>query len=178
MSSPLRSISFMRSSTGSIFSAFAGRFSRTFLAALRFMTIDYNILSGFEQIRLVTALRHCARCEGYPTFSPMHKPRFFDCLAMANDLGDDWAFNSFANGIRRPFQPDYVEPKWPRDRVVDIKHIKLQVALDFKARRIAGTATHPLAAILDGLKQLEFDAAEMEVSAVRVGAEPHSFDYS
>src|SRR5208282_3013567 len=108
----------------------------------------------------------------------MHKPRFFDRLAMANDLVDESAFSSFINGVRRPFQPDYVEPKWPRDRVVDIKHIKLQVALDFKARRITGAATHTLAAILDGLKKLEFDAAEMEVSAVRVGGEAHSFEHS
>src|SRR5271163_714586 len=97
----------------------------------------------------------------------MHKPRFFDCLAMANQFADESAFISFFDGVRRPFQPDYVEPKWPRDRVVD-----------FKARRITGTATHTLAAILDGLKKLEFDAAEMEVSAVRVGGEAHAFDHS
>ena len=108
----------------------------------------------------------------------MHKPRFFDCFAMANDFADESAFGAFINGIRRPFQPDYVEPKWPRDRVVDIKHIKLQVGLDFKTRRIIGTATHTLAAILDGLEKLEFDAAEMEISAVRVGGEPHSFEHS
>src|SRR5271156_4918937 len=107
----------------------------------------------------------------------MHKPRFFDCLAMANQFADESAFISFFDGVRRPFQPDYVEPKWPRDRVVDIKHIKLQVALDFKTRRISGTATHTLAAILDGLKQLEFDASEMAISAVRVSGEPHSFEY-
>ena len=51
MSSPLRSISFIRSSTGSIFFARAGRFSRTFLAALLFMTNDYNTLAGFGRIR-------------------------------------------------------------------------------------------------------------------------------
>ncbi len=113
-----------------------------------------------------------------PYISIMHKPRSFDCLAMANDLADESSFNFFVNGIRRPFQPDYVEPKWPRDRVVDVKHIKLQVTLDFKARRIAGTATHTVAAILDGLAQLEFDAVEMEISAVHVRGEQHSFDHS
>ena len=97
---------------------------------------------------------------------------------MNNELADESAFSSFTNGIRRPFQPDYVEPKWPRDRVVDVKHIKLQVALDFKTRRIIGTATHTVAAILDGLAKLEFDAAEMEITAVRVGGEAHSFDHS
>src|SRR5271169_6196686 len=108
----------------------------------------------------------------------MHKPRFFDGLAMANALADEAASGAFTNGIRRPFQPDYVEPKWPRDRVVDIKHIKSQVALDFNTRRIIGTATHTLAAILDALTQLEFDAAEMDISAVRVDGEAHSFEHS
>ena len=91
------------------------------------------------------------------------------------DLGDREAFTvAFTRG-RRAFQPDYVEPKWPRDRVVNIKHIKLQVALDFKTRENPGTATHPLAAILDRLEQFEFDAAEMEISAVRaVEARIHS----
>ncbi len=108
----------------------------------------------------------------------MHKPRFFDCIATTSALGDDWAFESIGAGERRPFQPDYIEPKWPRDRVVDIKHIKLHVALDFTKRRISGTATHTLAAILDDMEQLEFDAAEMEIAAVRVGGEAHFFDHS
>ena len=108
----------------------------------------------------------------------MHKPRVFDLVATGTGFDDQWFFNWSAAGERRPFQPDYIEPKWPRDRVVDIKHIRLQVALDFEKRRISGTATHTLAAILDGLTQLEFDAAEMEVSAVRVGGETHSFDHS
>ena len=36
--------------------------------------------------------------------SPMHKPRFFDCLARANEFADENALNSFANGIRRDYQ--------------------------------------------------------------------------
>jgi aminopeptidase N len=107
----------------------------------------------------------------------MHKPRVFDFVATGTGFDEQWFFN-WAAGERRPFQPDYIEPKWPRDRVVDIKHIKLQVTLDFEKRRISGTATHTLSAILDELRQLEFDAAEMEVSAVRVGGETHSFDHS
>jgi aminopeptidase N len=106
----------------------------------------------------------------------MHKPRLFDLLALEFPGND--VLRAFANGTRRPFQPDHVEPKWPRDRVVDIKHIKLQIALDFKERRISGTATHRLAAIVDGVGQLEFDAAEIEVASVRVGAEIISFDHS
>ena len=108
----------------------------------------------------------------------MHKPRFFDEMDAESALLDRCAFSAHLAGERRPFQPDYVEPKWPRDRVVDIKHIRLDVTLDFKERRISGTATHRLAAILDGLTQLEFDGAEMEIAAVRAGAKDVAFDHS
>ena len=104
----------------------------------------------------------------------MHKPRFLDQLAI--DLGDRDAFTvGFARG-RRAFQPDHVEPKWPRDRSANIKHIKLEVALDFDAKTISGTATHRLSAITGPLDRLEFDAAELAISAVRAGGEPASFE--
>jgi aminopeptidase N len=104
----------------------------------------------------------------------MHKPRYLD--EVAEQLGDRYAFSSrFANG-RKPFQPAHVEPQWPRDRAADIRHIKLEVELDFERKRITGTATHRLAAILDDLKQLEFDAAELDINAVRVGDERASFE--
>src|SRR5712692_755291 len=104
----------------------------------------------------------------------MHKPRFLDQMAI--DLGDRDAFTSaFARG-RRAFQPEHVEPKWARDRSADIKHIKLEVALDFEAKTISGTATHRLAAITGPLERLEFDATELAIRAVRAGGEPASFE--
>ncbi|HYA35797.1 MAG TPA: M1 family metallopeptidase, partial [Candidatus Binataceae bacterium] len=97
----------------------------------------------------------------------MHKPRFLDQVAL--ELGDRYAFASrFANG-RRPFQPEHVEPKWPRDRVADIRHIKIEIALDFDSKSISGTATHRVGAIVDGVQRLEFDAAEMTIATVRAG---------
>jgi aminopeptidase N len=104
----------------------------------------------------------------------MHKPRLLDQIAL--ELGDRHAFASrFARG-RRPFQPAHVEPQWARDRAAAINHIRLEVALDFERKRIAGTAAHRLAAIVDGLDRLEFDAAEMEIGAVRAGGEPCRFE--
>ncbi|HTR63320.1 MAG TPA: M1 family aminopeptidase [Candidatus Binataceae bacterium] len=104
----------------------------------------------------------------------MQKPRFLD--EVAEQLGDRNAFNSYSANGRRPFQPAYVEPQWPRDRAADIKHIKLELTLDFDRKRIAGTATHRLAAILDDLKQLEFDATELDIESVRVGGERALFE--
>src|SRR5215469_17927016 len=103
----------------------------------------------------------------------MLRPRFIDQMAM--ELGDRYAFTSLARG-RRAFQPEHVEPKWPRDRVADIKHVRLEVALDFERKEIAGTAMHRMTAITSGVAMLEFDAAEMTVTAVRVGSVTASFD--
>ncbi|HEY9157419.1 DUF3458 domain-containing protein [Candidatus Binatus sp.] len=104
----------------------------------------------------------------------MHKPRFLDQLAM--ELGDRDAFSvAFARG-RRAFQPDHVEAKWARDRAANINHIKLEVALDFDAKKITGTATHRLSAIAGPLERLEFDAAELAINAVRAGGEPATFE--
>ncbi len=104
----------------------------------------------------------------------MQKPRLFDQLA--TELGDREAFTiAFARG-RRAFQPEHVEPKWARDRAANIRHIKLEVALDFDDRRISGTATHRLSAIAGGVDKLEFDALEMKIAAVRVTGEPVSFE--
>ena len=106
----------------------------------------------------------------------MHKPRFLDQFAM--DLGDREAFTvAFARG-RRAFQPQHVEAKWARDRAANINHIKLEVALDFDAKKISGTATHRLSAIAGPLERLEFDAAELEIRAVRAGGEPATFETS
>ena len=104
----------------------------------------------------------------------MHKPRFLDQLAM--ELGDRDAFSvAFARG-RRAFQPQHVEAKWARDRAANIKHIKLEVTLDFDAKKITGTATHRLSAIAGPLERLEFDAAELAINAVRAGGEPATFE--
>ena len=102
----------------------------------------------------------------------MHKPRFLDQLTA--ELADHEAFGTQLAG-RRPFQPEYVEPQWPRDRQADIRHIRLELTLDFERRAIAGTATHRLAAIVDDLARLEFDEAELEIKAVRAGGRPVEF---
>ncbi len=92
------------------------------------------------------------------------------------ELGDRCAFTARVARGRRPFQPEHVEPKWARDRVFDVGHIRLEVALDFAARALSGTATHRLSAIVDDLREIAFDAAEMAISAVRVSGEAASFE--
>ncbi|MEX1254395.1 MAG: M1 family aminopeptidase [Dehalococcoidia bacterium] len=84
-----------------------------------------------------------------------------------------------ALGAQRPFALPGDTPHYARDRVVDVRHIKLEIDIDPEAKRIAGTAHHTFAPINDGLTHLEFDAVEMEISGVRLeGGEqlPFSLD--
>lgn len=67
--------------------------------------------------------------------------------------------------------------RWPRDRVVDVEHIKLEVALDVPGRTIRGRATHTVRALNDGLKTLPFDAIEMRVKGVSVDGAAAKYGY-
>ncbi|HEY6394396.1 MAG TPA: DUF3458 domain-containing protein, partial [Candidatus Binataceae bacterium] len=92
------------------------------------------------------------------------------------ELGERETFTAQALDARRPFQPAHVEPRWPRDRAADIRHIRLEVALDFERKEISGTATHRLAAILDGLDRLEFDECELTIKSVRASGQAVPFE--
>jgi aminopeptidase N len=70
----------------------------------------------------------------------------------------------------RPFALPGAEPRYARDRVARVKHVRLDVALDFERRRIDGTATTTLAAITDGLASITLDAVELEVREATDGA--------
>jgi aminopeptidase N len=95
---------------------------------------------------------------------------------MAGALDELEVFAGRDNGEAKPFQPAHVEPRWPRDRVVDVMHIRLEVALDFAAREISGNATHRLAPIVGGLRQIEFDQVDLNVTGVKVGDRPAAFE--
>ncbi|MGK2964503.1 MAG: M1 family aminopeptidase [Tepidiformaceae bacterium] len=66
---------------------------------------------------------------------------------------------------------------WPRDRVVDVRHTRLELKLDLPARGISGTATHTVAPLNDGLGHVEFDACEMTIESVKVAGSAASYDY-
>lgn len=66
---------------------------------------------------------------------------------------------------------------WPRDRVVDVLHMKVDVRLDLPGKRVSGTATHTVAAMNDGPTTAEFDAVEMEILSVLVAKQPGSYRY-
>src|SRR5687767_14456650 len=73
-------------------------------------------------------------------------------------------------GAREPFAFPGTTRKYSRDRVVDVRHVRLDVAVDPAHRKIAGTARHSVAAIADGCDRFVLDAAELTIDAVTDGA--------
>ncbi len=69
------------------------------------------------------------------------------------------------------------QPRWPRDRVVDVEHIKLEVAVDVPGKSVGGTVSHTVTPFNDGLETMEFDAIDMDIAAVTVNEAPAEFDY-
>jgi aminopeptidase N len=78
----------------------------------------------------------------------------------------------------RPFPLPGDKPRYPRDRLADIRHIRLDISLDFERRSVSGTATHTFTPINDGLTRITFDAAEMNIQGVRTpSGKELTFDY-
>ncbi|MBX3458336.1 MAG: M1 family metallopeptidase [Planctomycetes bacterium] len=99
-------------------------------------------------------------------FSLTEQDRFFAQAAVGN-LEDKPSW--------KPFMKKGVTPKWSRDRVVDVRHIKLEIKPDFKQRSISGTCTLTVSPINDGATFLDLDACEMEISSVKVNGDKADF---
>jgi aminopeptidase N len=69
------------------------------------------------------------------------------------------------------------KPQWPRDRVVDVRHIKLELSVHVEGKGIAATATHTVVPLNDGLREIAFDAVEMQIDGVTVAGAPSAFNY-
>ena len=68
-------------------------------------------------------------------------------------------------------------PVWPRDRAVDVLHMKIDLKLDIPGKRVRGTVTHTVAPMNDGTRWVEFDAIDMTIAAVTVARKAADFDY-
>jgi aminopeptidase N len=68
----------------------------------------------------------------------------------------------------RPFALPGAEPRYARDRTIKVRHMRIEVALDFEKKRIDGAVTHTFSALNDGLARVVFDAVELEIKAAAV----------
>ncbi|HSS79090.1 MAG TPA: M1 family aminopeptidase [Thermoanaerobaculia bacterium] len=79
---------------------------------------------------------------------------------------------------REPFAPEGTPPRYMPARQYDLQNLKLDLAFDWDAKSVAGTATNTLTPLLPGLDSLTFHAAGLDVHQVRInGAErPFALD--
>ncbi len=71
-----------------------------------------------------------------------------------------------------PFPLPGDRPQYPRDRLFDVRHIKLELSIDLEARRLWGTCSTTLAPINEGLSHLEFDCVDLSINSVALAQGP------
>ncbi|MBI3471860.1 MAG: M1 family metallopeptidase, partial [Candidatus Solibacter usitatus] len=64
---------------------------------------------------------------------------------------------------------------YARDRTFDLQHVKLDIALDPKARLVSGSATLRLAPLNDGLAEVALDSVGLTIEAVTRDRRPLAF---
>ena len=74
-----------------------------------------------------------------------------------------------------PFALVGTRPYYVPDRVCDVAHIKVEVALDFARGEVSGTCTQTVAPINQGATRLVLDAVEMTIEGVRLDGATHAF---
>lgn len=96
------------------------------------------------------------------------------------------AFAAFSNEIEYEcahagaptfgFDPSEAPPQYGRDRAFDVKHIKLEVELDFDTETISGVATHTLRPVGTAATEVPFDAVNLDVTSVTSGGTNLDFE--
>ena len=71
---------------------------------------------------------------------------------------------------RQPFAPGAPPQEMP-ERAFDLRHVRLDLAFDWKKGEVAGTATNTLAPLRPGTDTLVFHAADLRVSKVRLAGQ-------
>ena len=58
--------------------------------------------------------------------------------------------------------------QYPRDRVVGIKHVRLDITLDLDAKRVSGRVSHTFTPLNDDFTSFDLDAVELTIIDVRL----------
>src|SRR3954453_22759788 len=67
-----------------------------------------------------------------------------------------------------PFALPGDSAKYPRARLVDMKHVRLDFSLDLDSKRIDGRVAHTFAPLNDGVSSIDLDAVDLDVTDVRI----------
>jgi len=74
------------------------------------------------------------------------------------------------------FAEDSAPDHFPRDRTFNVRHVRLDVAIDQPNREVRGTSTLLLTPVNDGLRDIELDGESLHVRKVTDG-EGRSLDF-
>ena len=86
------------------------------------------------------------------------------------------SLGTFADG--KVFAEESAPEQQPRDRDFHVKHLRLEIELDVRAARVAGTSTLTLTPINDGLRKIELDAVDLTIRGVRGGGTALPYAYA
>ncbi|ERN40040.1 aminopeptidase N [Rubidibacter lacunae KORDI 51-2] len=78
---------------------------------------------------------------------------------------------------RRAFELPGATPHYNPDRPGRVKHILLELAIDFDNRSFSGTCTTVLVPVRAGIDTLVLDAEDLQIDAVRIGSIAQPFHY-
>jgi aminopeptidase N len=74
-----------------------------------------------------------------------------------------------SGGNDTAFAPPDTADHRPKERAFRLHHLRLEIAIDDKGKGLAGTAILRLSPVNEGLKRIELDAFELNVSSVKEG---------
>jgi aminopeptidase N len=95
--------------------------------------------------------------------------------AQAITLGDGYSlfflqeYSSIPNPVARTFALPGDTLQYPPDRPADVKHIKIDIALNFEQETISGTVYTTFSTLYEEVKAISFDAAELHIQDVSIG---------
>jgi aminopeptidase N len=92
------------------------------------------------------------------------KPAFVVVLAVILAL---FTLSTFAQSPPPPQAPPV---QWPRSHDYDVQHYRIEVGFDWTAKSVSGTTTITLRPLKNDLKEIEVDAGQMNISAVKLAA--------
>lgn len=90
---------------------------------------------------------------------------------------DDTHSHHTADRARRRFSPKGTKPKYARHRSYLIRHLRLALRVFPKQKRIAGSATLTIEAFSKSIKDIELDAAELQIKAITVDGKKATWHY-
>src|SRR5437667_12689057 len=87
-------------------------------------------------------------------------------------------FAGAQNQNQNPFLPPSATVHWERDREYDLKHVAVNLKVDWPHRQLTGSVTHTLAPLRSGLATLSFDAgASLKIKRVTVNGAETAFEH-